>query len=213
MSSPPDKPADFTASDILSSDAWSDRVSRPALGLDVACTKIAVDFQNLTRESVDERIRQNLELLREVTQSDCAFLAFLGSEGRFGDVQVARQSFAQCRPEPLTGESIDSYPWFKSRLEHLRLSELRDTSAPRRDQATEARRLAELQIGSVLLVALRIQNQPAGFLALAHSLPRGPWDVNAQLLLKLVGTSLATGLARLRMETRLAKLEERTNLS
>jgi len=37
--------------------------------------------------------------------------------------------------------------------------------------------------------------------------------VNAQLLLKLIGTSFATGLERIRIETRLAKLEERNVLA
>ena len=62
-------------------------------------------------------------------------------------------------------------------------------------------------------MALRVQDKPAGFLGLAHTLPRGAWDVNLQLLMKLIGTSLATGLERIRIEARLAKLEERTNLS
>ena len=72
---PPDKPADFTASDILSADAWTGRAHKPVLGIDVACTKIAVDFQNMRRESLDDCVRRNLELLREATGSDCAFLA------------------------------------------------------------------------------------------------------------------------------------------
>ena len=58
-----------------------------------------------------------------------------------------------------------------------------------------------------------MQGKPAGFLGLAHAMPRGAWDVNLQLLMKLIGTSLATGLERIRIEARLAKLEERTNLS
>ena len=61
-------------------------------------------------------------------------------------------------------------------------------------------------------MALRVQGKPAGFLGLAHTMPRGAWDVNLQLLMKLIGTSLATGLERIRIEARLAKLEERTNL-
>jgi len=65
----------------------------------------------------------------------------------------------------------------------------------------------------VLLVAFSIQSQPAGVLALARAMPRGSWDVNLQLLLKLLGTSLGTGLERLRTEMRLAKLEERMHLS
>ncbi|MBS0365643.1 MAG: EAL domain-containing protein [Proteobacteria bacterium] len=214
---PPDKPAespaDYSASDILSADAWTSRAARPALGVDVVCTKIAVDFQNMRRGNVDECIRRNLELLRSAAGIDCVFLAaFKPDETRIGDVQLARSAFAQCRPEGLVGASLEDLPWLKGRLEHLRLSELRDTSAPRREQAAEGARFATLQIGSVLLVSLRVQGHPAGFLALAQALPRGPWDVNLQLLMKLIGTSLATGLERLRTEARLARLEERTNL-
>jgi len=62
-------------------------------------------------------------------------------------------------------------------------------------------------------VSLRVLGKPAAFLGLAHTMPRGAWDVNLQLLMKLIGTSLATGLERIRIEARLAKLEERTNLS
>ncbi|HWG32330.1 MAG TPA: GAF domain-containing protein, partial [Steroidobacteraceae bacterium] len=211
---PPDKTAEFTASDILSADAWTGRAPKPVLGMDVACTKIAVDFQNMRRETVDECIRRNLELLREATGSDCAFLVVLRrDELVVEDVQVARSAFAQCRPEGLLGAPMDSFPWLKSRLDHLRLSELRDTGSVRREQAAEAQRLADLQVGSALLVALRVQGRPAGFLGLCHTLPRGAWDVNLQLLMKLIGTSLATGLERIRIETRLAKLEERTLLS
>src|SRR5258708_22173326 len=210
---PPDKPAEFTASDILSADAWSGRAPRPVLGIDVACTKIAVDFQNMRRETVDECVRRNVELRRDATGSDCAFLiAFPPNELVIEDVQLARSAFAQCRPEGLQGAAVETFPWLKGRLDHLRLSELRDTSTPRKEQTAEAQRFAELQIGSGLLVALGVQEKPAGFLALAHTMPRGAWDVNLQLLMKLIGTSLATGLERIRTEARLAKLEERTRL-
>ena len=172
---PPDKPADFTASDILSADAWTGRAAKPIVGIDVVCTKIAVDFQNMRRDSMEECIRRNLELLRGATGADCAFLAALSPEdGTVADVQCARSAFAQCRPEGLAGTSLESFPWLKGRLEHLRLSELRDSGAPRKDQTAEATKLAELQIGSALIVALCAADKPAGFLALAHALPRGP---------------------------------------
>ena len=114
---PPDKPAEFTASDILSADAWSGRAPKPVLGIDVACTKIAVDFQNMRRPAVDETLRKNLELLREATGSDCAFAAVFGAEDplTFEEIQVARSAFAQCRPEALKGETLDRFPWLKSR--------------------------------------------------------------------------------------------------
>ena len=101
---PPDKPADFTASDILSADAWTGRAAKPFVGIDVVCTKIAVDFQNLRRDSLEDCIRRNLELLRGATGSDCAFLAALSPEdGSIAEVQLARSAFAQCRPEGLAG--------------------------------------------------------------------------------------------------------------
>src|ERR1700730_5830450 len=160
---PPDKPADFTASDILSADAWTGRVAKPVLGIDVVCTKIAVDFQNMTRESVDDCVPCNLELLRGATGSDCAFLAPLNPEdSTIAEVRLARSAFAQCRPEGVTGLGVESFRWRGGGLENLKLSELRDTSAPRKEQAAEAAKFAELQIGSALLGAPRGAGKDAG---------------------------------------------------
>ncbi|MBV8784637.1 MAG: hypothetical protein JOZ67_10655, partial [Gammaproteobacteria bacterium] len=110
MATPPsDKPADFTASDILSADAWTGRTPKPVLGIDVVCTKIAVDFQNMRREGVEACLERNLELLRAATGSDCAFLAALApDEPVIAEVQVARGAFAQCRPEALQGTPLES---------------------------------------------------------------------------------------------------------
>ena len=63
---------DLSASDVLSPH-WPRRGTRPtvglsAVGLDVLCTKIAVDFQTMTAESAAECIVANLELLREATE-------------------------------------------------------------------------------------------------------------------------------------------------
>ena len=46
---PPPASGDYTASDVLAPQFWTGRAERPPPGLDVACTKIAVDFQNLQR--------------------------------------------------------------------------------------------------------------------------------------------------------------------
>ena len=201
---PPEKPADFSATDILSSDAW--KAKTPSIGLDVTCTKIAVDFQNMRKGGVSECLQRNLALLREVTGVDCAFLAMLRPDAPvIQDVQFDRTTLAQCRPEGLQETPLESLPWLSGRLEHLRLSQLADTTSPSREQGAEAQRFASLYIGSVLLITMRVQGKPAGFLGLAHTLPRS-WDVSLQLLMKLLGTSLATGLERLRIEERLAKL-------
>ena len=54
------------------------------------------------------------------------------------EVYAAHGALAQCRVEAWRSATIDTYPWLKGRLEHLRLSEIRDTAAPRRDQLIEA---------------------------------------------------------------------------
>ena len=210
---PQDSNVEFTASDVLSTDVWSGKSPPPVVVIDVACTKISVDLQNLRRESADATIQRNLQHLVDLSVSDCAFLAFIGEDAKFGQVQAARRGMAHCQPEALTGDALADYPWLNSRLENLRLSELRDTVMPTPAQAAEGKRFASLQIGSLLLVVFHIQKQPAGILALARAMPQGAWDVNLQLLLKLVGASVATGLDRLRMSQRLAKVEERLHLT
>ena len=204
---------DFSASDVLSSDIWSGRAPPAVVGIDVACTKIAVDLQNLERATADATLQRTLQNLADLTISDCAFIAFITPENKFGEIQVARRGLAHCQPEPLSADALADYPGLAARLNHLRLTEYRDTAHPEAKFAAESARFAALRMGSVLLIAFHIQGQPAGLLGLARNLPQGPWDVNLRLLLKLVGTSLATGLAHLRMEKRLAKVEERLALT
>ena len=110
-----DPSPDFTASDILSPQAWSGRARRP-LGLDVTCTKIAIDFQNLTQQSAEPCLRENLELLREAAGCETAFIARLSEDaGSIADVIAARGAFSQCDPEALRGESLESWSWLRGR--------------------------------------------------------------------------------------------------
>ncbi len=209
-----DQPAEFTASDILSPKLWKSEASRPPLGIDISCTKVAVDFQNVTAATADAVIRQNLDILREATGTDVVFLALLDGPGETIDsLAVSRGMFAQCRPEILKGESLDTLPWIKSRLEHVRILEFRDTATVRPEQNADARRLAELDIRSLLLIAFGVQGVVRGILAFGCAEPREGWDVNLHLLLKLVGTSLASGLERIALSERLANIQERQELS
>lgn len=213
MALAPDNP-ELTASDVFSTGVWSARGGKPTLGVDIACTKIAVDLQNMRRGTTEEVIRESLISLRDSSGVDTAFVWLLSPDGSaIEEVHAAHGALAQCRVEVWRGAQLADYPWLRNRLEHLRLSEVRDSAAPRRDQAAESRKLAELSIGSVLMIAIRVQGQPAGILGLANALPRGAWDVNLQLLLKLLGNSLGAGLTRLRIENRLNKLEERLELA
>jgi diguanylate cyclase (GGDEF)-like protein/PAS domain S-box-containing protein len=210
----PEHPGDLTASDVFATGVWSARGGKPALGVDIACTKISIDLQNMRRGGIESAIVDSLNSLRDSSGVDTAFVWLFSPDGTtIDEVYSAHGALAQCRVEAWRSAALETYPWLKGRLEHLRLSEIRDSSAPRREQLIESQRLAELQIGSVLMISFRVGGVPAGILGLANALPRGAWDVNLQLLLKLLGNSLAAGLERLRIEHRLHKLEERLELA
>src|SRR5271170_5725434 len=205
---------DLTASDILSPQTWPKRGIRPAVGLDVICTKIAVDFQSMTALTATEIIGANLELLREATRADAAFHLHLDADsGQFSDIQVARSMLATGNPEQLRGQSLDAMPWLQSRLAPLRVSELRDTAKPRDDQSDDAALWNHLGIGSILIIGYFIEGRPAGLLGIAGAQPRENWEVQLHLLMKLVGSSLATGLERIEIQRNLRDLEERNELA
>ncbi|MEO7205849.1 MAG: EAL domain-containing protein [Steroidobacteraceae bacterium] len=205
---------DLSASDILSPQSWPRRGPKPIVGFDVICTKIAVDFQTMTAATALDTIIANLELLREATRVDTAFHVALDPElGVIGDVQVARGMLATGNPEQLRGQSLDELPWLQSRLAPLRVSEVRDSSAPREDQADDAAVWSNLGIGSVLMIGYSIKGRPAGLLGIANARPRDNWDVQLHLLMKLVGSSLATGLERIEIQRHLEDLEERNELA
>jgi diguanylate cyclase (GGDEF)-like protein/PAS domain S-box-containing protein len=215
MGTAPTNPvSDLTASDVLSSPSWIRRNPRPVLGLDVTCTKIAVDFQNMAEAGADATIRQNLEALREATATDATFIALYDADtASIESVSVSKNLFAQCNPEVLKGEPLEALPWLRNRLEHMRILEIRDTANARREHAAEAARLAQLHIGSLLLIGFAIQGRVSGFLGLCGVQPREGWDVNLHLLLKLIGTSFASGLERMRVQKHLKSLQERNDLA
>src|SRR6202022_4800307 len=67
--------------------------------------------------------------------------------------------------------------------------------------------------GSVLIIGYFIQGRPAGLLGIAGAQPRENWEVQLHLLMKLVGSSLATGLERIEIQRQLRDLEERNELA
>jgi diguanylate cyclase (GGDEF)-like protein/PAS domain S-box-containing protein len=205
---------DLTASDILSPQTWPKRGPRPIVGLDVICTKIAVDFQSMTAENALDTITANLEMLRDATRVDAAFhISFDSEVDAFGEIQVARGMLATGNPEQLTGQQLEVMPWLRARLAPLRVSELRDTSNPREDQGVDAQLWNHLGIGSVLIIGYFVRGKAAGLLGIANALPRENWEVQLHLLMKLLGSSLATGLERIAIQQQLAELEERNELA
>jgi diguanylate cyclase (GGDEF)-like protein/PAS domain S-box-containing protein len=189
--------------------------NRPSVGLDVLVTKVAIDFVGLTSEAGDNCVKRNLEALREATGVDAICIGLLDAERKLVErVASATSLLAPFDPQVFKGEAVDRLPFVATRLDHLRIAELRDTLVPRRDHAVDAARLAELNVRSALVCGLALNDRVCGFLALLSSQPRKDgWDANLHLMLKLVGSSFATGLERLRVQRYLAKLEERNALS
>ncbi len=187
---------------------------RPTVGLDVICTKIAVDFQTMTAGTALDIIIVNLELLREATRVDTAFHICLDAElGAIGEVQVARGMLATGNPEQLRGQSLDALPWLQSRLAPLRVSELRDTCAAARRSSRRCRAVESPRHRLGADHRLFHQGPAAGLLGIANARPRDNWEVQLHLLMKLVGSSLATGLERIEIQRHLGDLEERNELA
>ncbi len=183
-------------------------------GFDVLLTKASIDFQNLTRANADPVLKENLEALREAAGLDTVLLGAFDEERTCIESLIAATSlFATFNPEVLQGEPLERLPFFRDRLEHLRIVEIRDTSQPRRDLIAESARLAALHIGAALIIGIAIQGRVQGFIALCSTLPRDSWDANLHLMLKLLGSSYASGVERLRYKRHFEEVEERDELA
>ena len=195
------------------------RQRRPRAGertrgaVDALQTKIAVDLQNLDADTCTEVLQSNISVLPDAAGCDAAFLALINDDGRnFQPVLAAKTGFARCNPDVLGGERIADWPWLMKRLGHLKVVEIDDTGAGPKVARSELGRLAELQIGSLLIIGFSVHGEISGFLALANEESGTSWDANLHLLIKLIGASLATGLERLRDQEILNELRERNEL-
>ncbi len=184
------------------------------VGLDVLLIKAAVDLQNFNAHNADLLVRQNLESLRDAAGLDAVFIAhFDDTRQSITEVTSAASLFATFNPDVFHGESLAQMPYLRERLEHIRIIEIRDTAQPRRDYAGEAARFASLQVGAALLIGFAVKGRVAGFIALCSARPRDSWDANLHLMLKLLGSSYASGLERVRYRSQFQDLEERNELA
>ncbi len=209
----PPEGRDFTASDLLSPRLWDRRAGLPPLGIDVSCTKIAVDFQSLEAATAETVLQQDIAILREATRADAAFIALYGGTGGGIERVIADKApFTGAAPETLAGVALSQLPWIRERLGHSRLLELRDTLQSRGDLVGEALAFGERGMRAVLLVGFAVAGRPAGFIGLGVAVPVEGWDVSFHLLLKLVGISLGTGLDRVALAREHLVLRERNQL-
>ncbi len=181
--------------------------------VDALQTKIAVNVQNLDKSRFRDQLRDNIAELPDATGCDAAFLALFRPDFSGIESIIATSGvFSACNAEPLTGESLDDWPWLCSHLGHLKVIEIKDTTAGPTGAREEFGRLAELGIGSALIIGFSIRNEVAGFLALANERPIDKPDADLHLLMKLIGTSLASGLERMQSADLLDEYEERNQL-
>ena len=181
--------------------------------VDALQTKIAVNIQHLDQDRFKEQLHDNIAELPDATGCDAAFLALFSADlSAIETVLSSTSGFSTCNPDALTGESLADWPWLGKRLGHLRIIEIADTDKGPKGARMEMARLAELNIGSALIIGFSIRNEVAGFLTLVSERPVENWDANLHLLMKLIGASLASGLERMRTIELLEELEERNSL-
>jgi diguanylate cyclase (GGDEF)-like protein/PAS domain S-box-containing protein len=182
-------------------------------GLELTCTKVAVDFQSLTADTAAARFTAGLQALTDACGADSVFVAlFDDASASCSKVYAGRSTFSVCNPEVLQGRSLSDFPWIRARLDHLRLLEIKDTAKPSAGQAADALELARLNVGASLVVGFNIRGRLAGMLAVFSAAPNPEWGTELQLALKLIGASCASGLERLELAEDLADVQERDRL-
>ena len=202
-----------------SNDTTTARHRRPRAGTrtrgaaDALQTKIAVGVLNLDPNHYQQQLQANISELPDAAGCDAAFIALFSDDGtEIESVIAAASGFAQANPEVLIGQQLESWKWLQKRLGHLKVVEVADTRKGSRTSRDELERLAELHLGSILMIGFSVHGEIAGFLALANELPVENWDANLHLLLKLVGASLAVGLERAKDRDVLNEMNQRNEL-
>ena len=182
-------------------------------GADALQTKVAVELQNLDSCRYLEQLQANIAEMPDAAGCDAAFLALVSEDGETIETIISsRDGFAQSNPEVLTGEMLKNWPWLCKRLGHLKVIEVTDTLKASKVATEELGRLAELHIGSTLMIGFSVAGELAGFLALANARPVESWDAELSLLMKLIGASLASGLERIRDKGLLDEMQQRNEL-
>ena len=181
--------------------------------VDALQTKIAVNVQNLEADRYLDQLRDNIAELPDATGCDSAFLALFSDDvAAIKSILSSSSVFSRCNPGALENDSLNNWPWLGKHLGHLRVVEVCDTGNGPKTAAMEHDRLAELGMGSCLIIGFTVRSEIGGFLALANERPVESWDANLHLLMKLVGSSLASGLEQMHAAEVLRELEERNDL-
>ncbi|MDG1462092.1 MAG: PAS domain S-box protein, partial [Gammaproteobacteria bacterium] len=187
--------------------------SRTGGGIDVVYTKIAVDFQNVVFDALDETVSHGIQGLLEGTGAGAVVMALLDAKSDvFEFAHVARSEFSAANPSQIEGDRLSQWPWLHANLRHLSLLEIRDTLRPPAGAEIDCKRLANFNIASMLMIGFHVRGRPAGFLAFCFGEPHNNMDVDHQLLLKLIGSSFSSGLERIWAAREIEDAAERREL-
>ncbi len=187
--------------------------SRHVAALDVVHTKVAIELQRLPPHDLDAAIERALAAMLEATGEECLCCVLLDQASeRIDRVLHAGALFSTCRPDGLQGRRLAEFPWLEQRLRASRLVELHDAAQPTGPETRDAPQWLALQVSSALIGGFTVGGRLAGFLGVLGGQARASFDADLHLLLRLMGTSLASGLERLEVDARLQRLEERNSL-
>ncbi len=201
------------------SPALASRTAARQPGVDALYTQIAVAF--LSPDIADPaRLELPVQLLRDATGCDATFVAHIDPEtDAISGVVAATAGFATVRPQVLEGRTLTDWPELHTRLGELRVVEFADTLAPPGLLNGAGAALAEIRIGSCLLVGVTARAETNGtavplsaVIGLVNEKPCERWPADHNLLLKLLAANLGAGLGRANMASTLDDLVERDAL-
>jgi diguanylate cyclase (GGDEF)-like protein/PAS domain S-box-containing protein len=182
--------------------------------IDATATRLTVELLRAELHASDAIIKTHLQGLRELLAIDAVFVVlFDDARQRISKVLAALSVYANCNPEMLISEAVPSATALFERLDSQRLLELRDLQNVRNEYQELGARFITLNLGSVLIAGIVIQDRSVGFLVLAATRPRSSWEAESHLLLKLIAAAYASGLERFRMRTEFVYLQMRNELA
>ncbi|MBN1798923.1 MAG: PAS domain-containing protein [Spirochaetales bacterium] len=175
---------------------------------------ISTEFVNLDSVQIDESINKALRLIGEFVAIDRSYI-FQFRDGN----KIIDNTHEWCAQgiEPhiagLKNLPVKSYPWITARLlkgEVVYFTELAELPAR---AAVERERFAAAGIKSLVNVPMTFKSHVRGFMGFETIRKERAWDEEVVLLLRLIGETFSSALARKHTEQALHESEERLKLA
>ena len=181
--------------------------------IDAVQTNIAANVQSLDKVRFKEQLRDSIAELPDATGLDAAFLVLFTPDRKAIECVISTNNvFSAINAEALEGESLTNWPWLTKQLSNLKVIEVNDTAAAPAEASDELNRFAALGIGAALAIGFVVRGEMAGFFVLANGHPVKKHHADIHVLMKLMGSSLASGIERMRIGELLDEYLERDKL-